>query len=62
MANPKLNFAHICDYAFFGEAGKVNIIGIFKNITVLKLPAVHPQMFIVTNITVDKGSIRRPLN
>lgn len=55
MENVKLNFVHVCDYAFFGEADKVNILGIFKKINVIKLPAIHPQMYIVTNITVDKG-------
>jgi len=54
MANPKLNFAHICDYASFGD-GKLNIFGIFKSINTKKLPAVHPQLSIVTNILIDKG-------
>ncbi|MCD6429409.1 hypothetical protein J7L09_01810 [bacterium] len=50
----ELNFLHICDYASICEGGKLSIIGIFKNINVKKLPAIHPQMFIVTNISLRK--------
>jgi hypothetical protein len=55
MAEPKLKFAHVCDYAFNGENGKLCVIGIFKNITVQNSEQPHPQMFIVTNIAVDTG-------
>lgn len=55
MADPKLNFAHVCDYAFNGEGGKLGMIGIFKSITVLNPEQPHPQMFIVTNVTVETG-------
>lgn len=55
MAEPKLNFAHICDYAFNGEGGKLCIIGIFKNISVKNSEQPHPQMFMVTNITIETG-------
>jgi len=52
--NIKLNFIHICDYASLGEGGKLNVSGIFENINVKGFPAVHPQMFVVTNIIVKK--------
>jgi len=52
--NIKLNFLHVCDYVSFDKSGKLNILGIFENIGVKKFPAVHPQMFIVTNIIVKK--------
>jgi len=55
MENVKLNFAHVCDYAFNGEGGKPCIIGIFKNITVQNSEQPHPQMFIITNITIETG-------
>ena len=55
MISPKLNFSHVCDYAFNGEGGKLCIIGIFKNITVQNSEQPHPQMFIVTNMTVETG-------
>lgn len=53
--NIKFNFAFLCDSAFFSEGGKLNIIGIFKNIHGRKLPLQHPQMFIVSNVSI-KGS------
>ena len=57
--NIKLNFLHVCDYASLDRDGKLNILGIFKNISVAKIPSVHPQLFIVTNITVFKhGSFK----
>ena len=34
----RLDFIHLCDHAFQSEAGKLNIIGIFKNIRVNKFP------------------------
>ena len=48
----KLNFLHICDYASFGEAGKLNILGIFENINSLKFPYQHPQFFVAANISI----------
>ena len=59
MENVKLNFAHICDYASFGDGGKLNVLGIFKSIFSNKLPIIHPQMFVVTNIIVDTAGIYR---
>ena len=50
----KLNFVHLCDNAFLSAEGKLNLIGIFKNISVVKFPASHPTMTVVVNITVDK--------
>ncbi len=52
--NIKLNFLHLCDYASFGEGGKLNILGIFKNINIPKFPATHPQLFIVANVIITK--------
>lgn len=55
MGNVKLNFAHVCDYAFNGEGGKPCIIGIFKTITIQNPEQPHPQMFIITNVAVETG-------
>lgn len=49
-----LNYAFVCDQAFFSEGRKLNIIGIFQNISGPTLPIIHPQLFIVANFTVDK--------
>lgn len=53
--NISSNFALVCDLAFFGDAGKLSIIGIFKNINGKALPLQHPQMFVVSSILI-KGS------
>jgi len=50
MENIKSNFAFLCDQAFFSEGGKLNVIGIFKNINGKNPPIVHPQMFIVSSV------------
>ena len=54
MENIRLNFAFLCDSAFLSEGDKLNIVGIFKNINGILLPIQHPQMFIVTNISIKK--------
>ena len=59
----KLNFAHVCDYAFNGEGGKLCIIGVFKNIILQDISKPHPQMFVVTNLSVAKmaGSYKQEI-
>lgn len=52
MENIKSNFAFLCDLAFFSEGGKLNIIGVFKNIFGHKLPIFHPQMYIVSSMSI----------
>lgn len=50
---PKINFSHLCDYAFLSDSGKVNILGIFKNINSTTFPYRHPQMYVVVNATFE---------
>lgn len=50
MSNINLNFAHFCDYASLDKGGKLNVIGIFNNITFNEFPATQAQMFFVVNI------------
>lgn len=54
MADVKLNFLHVCDYVSFSE-GKLNILGIFKNINSNSVPVIHPQMFAVVNVKISKS-------
>lgn len=54
MIKTKLNFLHVCDYASFDQNGKLNILGIFENINSPKFPHIHPQFFVVANISVQK--------
>lgn len=55
MSSTRLNFAHLCDMAFLSKDGKLNIIGIFENITVSRLPTRHPRMTLVMNLFLTKG-------
>lgn len=54
MEDIKQNFLHVCDYVSFSE-GKLNILGVFKNINTNTVPVVHPQMFIVANVKINKS-------
>jgi hypothetical protein len=46
----------LCDYALTAKAGKVSAIGIFSQISVARLPATHPRLFIVAMLEVDPGA------
>lgn len=48
----KLNFIHLCDHAFQSEGGKLNIIGVFKNINVKKFPGGVPKFNLVGSLEV----------
>jgi len=51
---PKINFIHVCDYASPGEVGKLNVLGIFESIFPNTVPYIHPQLYIVTNVSIKK--------
>lgn len=54
MEKIKLNFALVCDYAFFAEGNKPSIVGIFKTINAFVFPYTHPVMYIVVNLTAPE--------
>lgn len=54
MTDVKLNFLHVCDYVSFSE-GKLNILGVFKSINTNSVPVIHPQMFLVANVGINKS-------
>src|SRR3989338_7304339 len=59
---PKLNFIHVCDYASMSEGGKVNILGIFKNIFGQNFPVTHTQLYVVSNVSVaNSGTYKQKL-
>ena len=51
MDKIKINFLHICENAFFSQDKKLNIIGIFDQINVEGLPALHPKFSIAINVS-----------
>lgn len=55
METAKLNFVHLCDYASPGEGGKLNVLGIFENIFSHTNNFIHPQLYIVTNVSIKKS-------
>lgn len=50
-----IEFSLFCDYASLSVDGKLNLVGIFERIMTEKVPAVHPQMFVVSKILIPKG-------
>jgi len=45
----------LCDYALTGQDGKISAVGIFGQINVSRLPAVHPRLFIVAIMDAEPG-------
>lgn len=52
-----INFAHICEQAFLSQEGKLNIIGIFQNITTKKLPFAYPKITCALNLNIREKAI-----
>jgi hypothetical protein len=46
----------LCDHALTGQDGKISAIGIFAQINVTRLPAVHPRLFIVAVLDAEPGT------
>jgi hypothetical protein len=46
----------LCDYALTAQDGKISAIGIFGQINVARLPAVHPRLFIVAVLDAEPGT------
>lgn len=45
----------LCDHAITAQDGKISAIGIFSQVTVGRLPAVHARLFIVAVLEADPG-------
>ena len=50
-----VEYAMFCDYASVSMDGKINLNGIFERILSEKVPATHPQMFVVSRLILPKG-------
>jgi hypothetical protein len=48
-------WALLCDYAFLDRAGKMCLIGIFDNIYVRGVPAIHAQAAVVVQLRGEPG-------
>ena len=46
----------ICDYALTAQDGKLSAIGLFSQINVSRLPAVHARLYIVAILEAEPGS------
>ena len=57
MPDPRLDLQAllICDYALTAQDGKISAIGLFSQINVMSLPAVHGRLFIVAVLETDPG-------
>lgn len=58
MTKPKLVFLHVCDNAFFSKDNKLNVIGIFDNVTTNGPLAMLPKFSIAFGLLGEiTGSI-----
>ena len=50
-----IEYALFCDHASLSIDGKLNLVGIFERVLTAKIPAMHPQMFVVSKMLIPKG-------
>lgn len=55
MADLDLHTLLLCDYALTAQDGKISAIGVFSQINVARLPAVHGACFIVAILEAQPG-------
>lgn len=56
MADLDLHSLLLCDYALTAKDGKISAVGIFSQINVGQLPAVHGRLFVVAVLEATPGS------
>jgi hypothetical protein len=47
----ELTFLHVAEYANSTENKKLNVMGIFSNISAMQFPATHPEMYLVAQLS-----------
>jgi len=57
----RCDWALLCDYAFFDEARKPCLVGVFHSIVTRKLPANHHRCALVFRVTGEAGEKTRML-
>ncbi len=50
-----IEYALFCDYASMSIDGKLNLVGIFERMLTKDIPAIHPQMYVVSKMLIPKG-------
>jgi len=55
VADLELHTLLLCDYALTAQDGKISAIGVFSQINVARLPAVHGRCFIVAILEASPG-------
>ncbi len=55
MAALELHALLLCDYALTAQDGKLSAVGIFSQINVATVPAVHGRFFVVAVLEADQG-------
>jgi uncharacterized protein DUF6941 len=56
MLHIALHTLLLCDYALTAKDGKISAIGVFSQITVARMPAVHGRCFIVAILEAEPGT------
>jgi hypothetical protein len=56
VADIELHTLLLCDYALTAQDGKISAIGVFSQINVARLPAVHGRCFIVAIVEAQPGT------
>lgn len=56
MASLQLHSLLLCDYALTAKDGKISAVGIFSQINVPQLPAVHGRLFVVAVLEAEPGA------
>jgi hypothetical protein len=54
-----LSLLLVADYANTTSDGKLNVMGIFGNITANEFPATHPEMYIIAQLTASPAEYGR---
>jgi hypothetical protein len=55
-ADLELHTLLLCDYALTAKDGKISAIGVFSQINVAQLPAVHGRLFVVAVLEAAPGA------
>jgi hypothetical protein len=55
----ELSLLLVADYANTTSDGKLNVMGIFGNITAQSFPATHPEMYVIAQLSVSPAEYGR---